>query len=874
VTSGTGSGATANITVDPDGTIHAGGVVPSSAGAGYAPGDLLTTSAANIGGGVLTIVYTGTFTAGTGYTTGIYPNIPLVYVTSGAGSGATANITVDGLGHVTVVTPIFPGVGYTVADSLTATFANINGGSILTHGTLVGGSSYNSTNSPYSGVPLTGGTGTGATANITVVGGSVLTVAIASGGLGYTVGDTLSADNSYLGGSAINILDTLIYGSGYTVGTYYNVPLTSGHSGTGAQATIIVSRFARKIGAKYYYDNGVTSVTITNRGTGYMVNDLLSASNTHLGGTGIGFSITVRSVFVGSGFTVKVGTIVPMHGSGFSAPVGSTSGSGFTIAVGTVVGSGFSVPVTSLDSVYTVTATGADTMASMAALMAASANVPVSVVGSAFVLTTGTNGTLPTGLDTGVKYTVTTVSGGPSPAPYTFQIQDQDTLAIVDIFDIGQGSLAVVPAFTPNGLNGWIRQPMIREKLYAVFDIPLPLDTILVLQSSLWQVGDTATVYKNGVLAISSVPVVQRTDLTFTISTTGLTVSEMDIIDVIRPVHNITPGEASFNPDVNDDGTVNIQWKHDYEYTTNVLTAGGTTVGTTPITYYYFWVQGSTNSNSAEDSSNLSPFEAAQQLQTIPTPYFVVQKPQDDPAMAQEFGFGLIPFGSTWAAGTTAEQFFIVPVLYRQAILRNIVSYITDDNRYVARFIRNFTLRDNILANGKNMNLKDVHEEWFLFRQNQTDTIPVFLWNRLIEALIGYTILDPTIRVPSLERQLYDEINGTATQYGIDHPDQAFVDSSLALPTVLAYLRDPNNSFYPVDMNSFFIRNNFNTSAAIYAAMIEIYNTFPAAQVNAIWFSTLQDALTTQPKYKSLMKTSWVALHGVRVLGVNGIFDD
>ena len=66
---------------------------------------------------------------------------------------------------------------------------------------IVGGSSYVS--GTYVRVPLTSltGTGTGATADITVTLGVVTTVDITYGGSGYAVGNTLSASNVYLGGS-------------------------------------------------------------------------------------------------------------------------------------------------------------------------------------------------------------------------------------------------------------------------------------------------------------------------------------------------------------------------------------------------------------------------------------------------------------------------------------------------------------------------------------------------------------------------------------------------------------------------------------------------------------------------------------------------
>lgn len=77
-------------------------------------------------------------------------------------------------------------------------------------GTPVGGSGY--TNGSYYRVPLTGGTGSGATADIIVSGGSVTAVTIRSGGSFYTVGDALSASTTYLGaGTGFSIpVDTLV----------------------------------------------------------------------------------------------------------------------------------------------------------------------------------------------------------------------------------------------------------------------------------------------------------------------------------------------------------------------------------------------------------------------------------------------------------------------------------------------------------------------------------------------------------------------------------------------------------------------------------------------------------------------------------------
>src|ERR1700749_4812695 len=71
---------------------------------------------------------------------------------------------------------------------------------ISTLGPITGGALY--TNGSYADVPLTGGSGTGARANITVAGGSVVGVALVNRGILYQAGDVLSADPGLIGGGS------------------------------------------------------------------------------------------------------------------------------------------------------------------------------------------------------------------------------------------------------------------------------------------------------------------------------------------------------------------------------------------------------------------------------------------------------------------------------------------------------------------------------------------------------------------------------------------------------------------------------------------------------------------------------------------------
>lgn len=102
--------------------------------------------------------------------------------------------------------------------------AQITGGQIST-GALTGGAGYN--NGSYPNTPLTGGTGFGATANITIAGGIVTALTIVLQGFGYQSSDTLSASGLGSGtGFAYTVSTTtnqqFVYLSGETVITTEN----------------------------------------------------------------------------------------------------------------------------------------------------------------------------------------------------------------------------------------------------------------------------------------------------------------------------------------------------------------------------------------------------------------------------------------------------------------------------------------------------------------------------------------------------------------------------------------------------------------------------------------------------------------------------
>lgn len=93
-------------------------------------------------------------------------------------------------------------------------------GQIVSTSTLVGGTTYN--NGVYQNIPLTGGSGNGAVADIVVVGQTVVGCTVRFGGQFYVVGDVLSADSNNIGGA----------GSGFSI-TVNEITNTAGTSWLG-----------------------------------------------------------------------------------------------------------------------------------------------------------------------------------------------------------------------------------------------------------------------------------------------------------------------------------------------------------------------------------------------------------------------------------------------------------------------------------------------------------------------------------------------------------------------------------------------------------------------------------------------------------------
>ena len=193
-------------------------------------------------------------------------------------------------------------------------------GEVATCGTITHGGDHD--DGTYTSVALSGGSGSGAEATVVVSGDNVTSVSITDGGTSlYQIGDVLTIDNATIGGDIGEVVtvDNITQSGDHDNGTYTSVAL-SGGSGSGAEATVIVS------------GDNVTSVSITDGGTGlYQIGDVLTIDNATIGGddnatcrvatvTAINATCRVATVTVTSTVFIGVGAKGGICYSEFASP--------------------------------------------------------------------------------------------------------------------------------------------------------------------------------------------------------------------------------------------------------------------------------------------------------------------------------------------------------------------------------------------------------------------------------------------------------------------------------------------------------------------------------------------------------------------------
>ena len=274
-TSGSGTGATFNITVDASGTIT--NIATVTAGRGFAVGEVITIADADLGNrGAANF----TFQAAT--TTGItYSSISTWSVSPSGGTAAVFDVVIDNLGAITSVTPTNRGASFSANDVVTIADAQLGGtgaANVEFTVTSIQGHQYNAV------VPASNtGSGQFASFDITINGsGAASAIAINNPGQEFQVGDTFTVTDAQIGnygGANLTFQVATLQAI-----TYSNISAAGG-SGTGATIDLNVAA------------NGDVTVQMNKTGRGYSVDNILTVTDSQLGGYGYtNVTLTVATI--------------------------------------------------------------------------------------------------------------------------------------------------------------------------------------------------------------------------------------------------------------------------------------------------------------------------------------------------------------------------------------------------------------------------------------------------------------------------------------------------------------------------------------------------------------------------------------------------
>ncbi len=265
---------------------------------------------------------------------------------------------------------------------------------------------------------------------------------------------------------------------------------------------------------------------------------------------------------------------------------------------------------------------------------------------------------------------------------------------------------------------------------------------------------------------------------------------------------------------------------------------------------YYYWVSNKYNKiRAGEREYTLIGIKNG--IINTDSPYMVVQGLRPPGA-----GYGLV-------YGNIFDEFgYELPYRYTQLVIKGLEGRIKDDERYTLRFTKDYNLRDRL--DPTSLKKKNVHAEWKLFREKQSSKVDRYLWNKLIESVIGYAMVDdvsfnPNKQLPHLNRVVYDRIYGSDSRIGLAD-GQIFVDSSVAIATIRDVIDRDIFDYVNASAKDVLRNIDFSTPESAIVSLNNVYAVLDAEYVNKIFFAVLHDAMSLKSEYAEIFKTSWVAL--------------
>ena len=343
------------------------------------------------------------------------------------------------------------------------------------------------------------------------------------------------------------------------------------------------------------------------------------------------------------------------------------------------------------------------------------------------------------------------------------------------------------------------------------------------------------SVYVNGVAQLRAA---------YTIEGRKLTVNRVpgggEVVVIIRK-YEPRAEELAFNPAIRENLLFQHQYKKDYEYVSQPIRNSD---GSITASEYYFWVK---NKTSVAQGKKMSIQTISQELAAGPTTYLTFQN--------------------------LLQRTDSLPNRYDSITVAGLNFMVTKDNTFKLRFTRNFTLRDD----PEDLNLKEVHTEWSLMRENQNFRVPVNLWNKLVDSAAGKDAAGNDI--PSLRRVLYDERNSTRTQFGFN-AEQTLAPAELLRSSILHSILNTRliDTTGDVDVPDYIKVLNFNESdiwfkdsAATRKTLSDIWLNAKPKQINEVFFAALNDMLACNYEMSDIFKTSRLSAYSIKLVPIPAV---
>lgn len=388
----------------------------------------------------------------------------------------------------------------------------------------------------------------------------------------------------------------------------------------------------------------------------------------------------------------------------------------------------------------------------------------------------------------------------------------------------------------------WSEWQLLQDVILTAVNATGSINSLTLTHTENFSASRTS-VYVDGIAQLAAAYSFSGKDITIAAVRPGSTVR------VVVRQYAPTATELAFDPDAEDDPSFQQHYKQDYEYASQPVRDSE---GSISSYVYFFWVK---NKTTPAASKKTSIQGVTNMLRAGPDNYLTFQYKVTD--VEGQVNANLI------GSGSTSD-----PYRYDSISISGLSYVVTKDDTFKLRFTRNFTLRDD----PDGIDLKDTHTEWSLIRPGQTKKIPEQLWQKLVDSMAGEDAAGNS--VPALRRVLYDERNGTKTQFGFGDEQTlapaTLLRSSVSYTIVNTKLVDTDGVNTVPDHISFLGMDEsdtwFLTAASTRKVMTDIWNEAKITQINEIFFAALDDILASSYELTDIFKTSRLSAYSIKVL--------